>query len=578
MYSKLFRPSLTFDHSFQENKNESKKHKLLLDSMPLEHQNETPEKFIIFLGIDYVLHQGSLVQHESEELAKQYLEEKGYTLKLLALKPSDRTKDLILTYKGLLETARKDKAPILIKLKNNRFIIYGDKTGQGFWCFTKVNMLQGLNLDLLPFARGTIERRHKLFTVELSTLLQQGHAQKTQFYADYIYKQILNDYAYFRARTHFFDKAAVTHLNNLIHYIKAQGIDVGIVPISSWREFFEKEHLKTLFSHCTFSEYILDKLYDSAAVSFGMKKFDLFLVQLSENARLSKETKRIAKETATPILIKRSQQFYCYGLSYGALEEWKINPIVDLSLDEQQLLDNLSFDKPCISADALEGPLVEIIKKWHLPETLRELKPAESIELWLQQNPSYRNFIIIDGYDDGLSELFPQHFVRCQKYLTAKEYQSALQTVDELLNLKLPAPKRIYHQVNPFVKKTWDDSRAPNLRLFDVSMPVLKETRTAFLHEQLSNKLTSPLPKKNLSEDQIAKLILDYDKPEVELRDWIIAQKWLLVLGETGLIAQSCLPIIVEYVMNIELITEHPSDFGPLFGDDVMPKGWYRYR
>lgn len=103
---------------------------------------------------------------------------------------------------------------------------------------------------------------------EYNDLFEQYIKDKPN-YSQYVYEGILTDYAQFKAQTHFFDELALSNLKKLMDYVKQKGIDVGIVLSSAWKEFFDTETLKKLFSRLEFSQYIVDKTYDDAYLEFS---------------------------------------------------------------------------------------------------------------------------------------------------------------------------------------------------------------------------------------------------------------------------------------------------------------------
>src|SRR5579872_5535180 len=388
------------------------------------HQNlmnqlsEKPE-FIIFLDIDGTIFKGfNSVCHskEYEKLFTEYHQERGYDLPLMELTKDENLEDID---EAILKKARETKVPIFIKTADNRFFIYGDQKGDGIWGFTPVVAQDDIDFSKLPFKRKEITRYDELFNQALINILKQGHAQEKPFYAEYVYKGILRDYAEFKTQTHFFDEPALSHLANLIDILEKKGMKVGIVISSAWREFFDTDVLKKLFCRLHFSKYIIDKIYDEACFYMG-------------------------------------------------------------------------------EADN--------------PKYATELNRAESIELFLKQNPNIFQFIILDDdYKRDFKELFPKNFIHCKNLYGEKEYQLSLKVVDELLTTPRPTfPQYIQNKVIPIVKKTFDDSRSCNERLLEVSMRVLVKTRHGFLKNILRESRKSPF-KNNY---EITNLILEYEKED----------------------------------------------------------------
>jgi hypothetical protein len=97
-------------------------------------------------------------------------------------------------------------------------------------------------------------------------LLLQSYLAEKPVYARYVYEGILTDFARFRAQTYFFNPLALQNLESLIKHVEEKKIRVGIVLSSAWREFFDIPTLKILFSHLSFSNYLIDKTYDKACL------------------------------------------------------------------------------------------------------------------------------------------------------------------------------------------------------------------------------------------------------------------------------------------------------------------------
>jgi len=127
---------------------------------------------------------------------------------------------------------------------------------------------------------------------------------------------------------------------------------------------------------------------------------------------------------------------------------------------------------------------------------------GEMIDTWLQMNATTYNiehFLIIDDMDDGLSELFSNHFVHCQHGVFSEvDYQKGIQ----LLGSKKPSPMDF-----PLNNLTLLTVRQDNTGIEPETHPTVPiRVSTSHRHD-----LLLPLLTLYLQNGALAKLAIEYD-------------------------------------------------------------------
>lgn len=100
------------------------------------------------------------------------------------------------------------------------------------------------------------------------------------------------------------------------------------------------------------------------ALSQKLNEHDFTLVSLPEGKELPLETLTNAEKNATPILIKKGDDYSIYGIIDG---EWQETKLTSLSKEELRVLNQLFEGSVPTNKEALKGPLLEIVKKNHAP-------------------------------------------------------------------------------------------------------------------------------------------------------------------------------------------------------------------
>lgn len=204
------------------------------------------------------------------------------------------------------------------------------------------------------------------------------------------------------AASHFYNKNALENLDELIERI-SKVYNVSIVISAHCRNEGSKDVLKNqVFAVCKFSKFIIDKTTDDDieySNRYEKRKKEWFKTKTEdeENEQWDKYEDMLEDKRRKGLLDPNDESIYRKGLSPVALEKYGF-----------------------------------------------ELKSkAAQIDYWLRENHSKLNlgsFVMISGYDDEVSERFPQNFVHvdCRELLKKPDIEKAENILN---NVKFTPPQ-----------------------------------------------------------------------------------------------------------------------------------------
>lgn len=171
-----------------------------------------------------------------------------YDLSLIALSANQ---DVDTIDPKVLETARRDGVPILIKKSDNTFFVYGYHAGENpKWDYAPLESKE-MDLNLLPFSERIIER--KLLTPELKTILEKVH---TPYYQQWLAENSLTEN----------DKKDIHSLqqNELFEILKKAFSDCETEKAGDLRKSLANDRKKVLEMHPRWINTIDDHIIQTA--------------------------------------------------------------------------------------------------------------------------------------------------------------------------------------------------------------------------------------------------------------------------------------------------------------------------